>query len=198
MKKLATIAALALSLACAAQSNQATQRWTYMRLAELEARLRAELNAATSSTNYASAQEFTNAVQSISTLAVSQTAATFVDMYNANFTATAPAGVTTQYVCFAASDAAKAMPGLTNAVPVGARFIYSGPDGMGGENYALASGAATLNVAGWNMIGLSILPGTSGEKYFTQANDNPYLFELHSPTANSAVTFTIMKTVIAR
>lgn len=94
MKKLATIAALALSLACAAQSNQATQRWTYMRLAELEARLRAELNAATSSTNYASAQEFTNAVQSISTLAVSQTAATFVDMYNANFTATAPAGVT--------------------------------------------------------------------------------------------------------
>lgn len=198
MKKLATIAALALSLACAAQSNQATQRWTYMRLAELEARLRAELNAATSSTNYASAQEFTNAVQSISTLAVSQTAATFVDMYNANFTATAPAGVTTQYVCFAASDAAKAMPGLTNAVPVGARFIYSGPDGMGGENYALASGAATLTYYGWNMIGLSILPGTQGEKYFTQVDGNPCLFEQNSPTANSSVTFTIMKTVIAR
>ena len=36
------------------------------------------------------------------------------------------------------------------------------------------------------------------KKYFTQVEGNPCLFELHNPTANSAVTFTIMKTVIAR
>lgn len=202
MKKLATIAVLALSMACAAQSNQATQRWTYMRLAELEARLRAEIGGISASTNYASAQDFTNAVSSVATLSVSQMAATLTDMYNANFAAVASGNVSTQYVCYGATPAAMVFPGLTNAVPIGARFLYQGLSDMGEPTYQTQSGDARLlfylSEGRESMGTLTVYQGSAREMDFMQSMDYPSVFTMDYPAGNTGVVLTIIRTLTPR
>ena len=203
MRKLFLMAALAAGMLAHAQySNQATQRWTYMRLAELEARLRAEIGGITASTNYASAQEFTNAVSGVATLSVSQMAATLTDMYNSGFAAAASGNVSTQYVCYGATPAAIAVPGLTNAVPIGARFLYQGIDGMGQPTYQTQSGDARLVFYlsdGVESMGtLLAYPGTAREMGFTQSMDYLSVFTMDYPVGNTGAVLTVIKTLIPR
>ena len=205
MKRISLIIALALAACGQAQySNQATQRWTEMRLAALEAKLRADMNLAVVGTDYSTAQEFTNAVQSVAAQSAAQFASAMNEVYSSNFAAAMSGHSVTQYVVYAASDAAKLVAGLTNSLPVGARFTIKEYDyEMQSTRYYTADRKAQLvfysESEGAETMGtLLVNANTSSERDFAQSTDRPSMFTQYYPSSDEAVYYVIMKTTLAR
>lgn len=192
-KTLFALAVAAFAAVHAQYSNQATQKWTQMRLAELEARLRVEIQTLAATPSDATPEEVTNSVDRTVSVTGAEGSATIGAIYNA-LSVTPPQSVVTQYMVLAASPQLQSMAGLTNALPVGATFTRSTsyPSGMA---YYTEDNLAELIIYSSGTNGILTVTANGGSERFDMNTEQNTWFEMYMIPA---ARYTIVQAIIPR
>lgn len=165
-RALAMAGAVALAAMPTLAADMASQKWVEMRMAELEARIRADIGSVTVSTN--NPVEFTNTVAVAVSGMVADSSGTIGEILSTQFAESVLAvSGTTQYVVVVASPLLCAeYPAVTNALPVNAVLSPS-------NQYFVAENAILDKTLGPNMDRLTVTVGASeyifGWDYDTQS-----------------------------